>query len=340
MVDVAEVEGRVAQITQIDRADRVKIGMKIGGVVIESPRDIEIIAERLARGQMAVPPHCREKAGVVYALIMQALEWGMPVMSVINKSYVVSNRGVDRIAYESQLIHAVIERNAPLIGRLRYEILGDGDERRCKVSGTFRGETKPHEYTSESLGSLRDARGRNDQGVLKGSPLWEKRPEVQMFYSTSLQWARLFAPDIVLGAYTPEEFNDGTEAIDVPMAEVEGLAQRLRDKKLAHARGFDADHVAREGAARNTIEGDINSDAATLEEKTNVGDNESNVDGRQPVAGDREGIADDTGASVNAGGRASEAGEDAARAEAAKGEDQSEIFPPDRTTKPKGKGKR
>ena len=340
MVDVAEVEDRVAKITQVDRADRVKIGMKIGGVVIESPRDIEIIAERLARGQMAVPPHCRDKAGVVYALIMQALEWGMPVMSVINKSYVVTNRGVDRIAYESQLIHAVIERNAPLIGRLRYEILGDGDERRCKVSGTFRGEIKSHEYISETLGSLREARGRNEQGVLKGSPLWERRPEVQMFYSTSLQWARLFAPDIVLGAYTPEEFDDGTEAIDVPMAEVDGLAQRLRDKKLAHARGFDADHVAREAAGRSTIiEGDINADAATLEEKTNVGNNESNVDGRQSVAGDREGVADDAGTSDVAGGRASEAGEADAREEGAKAEDQSEIFPPDRQ-KPKGKGKR
>src|SRR4029077_15222432 len=155
----------------------------------------EIIAHRLARAKIAVPPHVRDNPGVAFALCLQALEWRMPIMSVINKSYTVTNRGIERIAYESQLVHAIIERNAPIKGRLRHTIIGEGDERRCKVWATFKGEKTPHEYTSETLVNLREARGRNKDkdNVLKGSPLWESQPEVQLFYSASRTWARMFA---------------------------------------------------------------------------------------------------------------------------------------------------
>jgi len=148
------------------------------------------------------------------------------------------------------MIHAVIERNAPIKGRLRHEIVGTDDERRCKVWATFRGEKEPHTYTSETLGKLREARGRNEKNEVKGSPLWVAQPEVQPFYSASRQWARLFCPDIILGAYTPEDpWYSGDNMVDVTPP-IDGLAQRLRDaeKKRAEAeggRGFDAAHVAK-----------------------------------------------------------------------------------------------
>jgi RecT family len=248
MIDTADIEKRA----ELTRAQAIEIGTTIGGITIANPSDIEILASRLARGKMAVPPHVRDNPGVAFALCMQALEWRMPIMSVISKSYVVSNRGTERIAYESQLIHAIIERNAPLKGRLRHSIIGEGDQRRCKVWAIFKGEKTPHEYTSETLASLREARGRNEKGELKGSPLWDHQPEVQLFYSASRTWARMYAPDVILGAYTPEDpWYSEEKMLDVS-PQLNGLAQRLKDARKAAVdeQGFDVDHVAK------IIEGD------------------------------------------------------------------------------------
>lgn len=331
---------QIAERTDLVRAANIEVGMTLGGIQIQSLADLIKMAELLARGGVAVPPHCRDKPGTVFSLCVQAQEWRVPVMSVINKSYVVSNRGTERIAYESQLIHAVIERNAPLQSRMRYEILGEGDERRCKVWATFKGENKPHEYTSEALGKMRDARGRNDQGVIKGSPLWDTQPEVQLFYSASRQWARLFAPDVILGAYTPED----PQWSDAPPVDVtpklDALEQKLRDarmKSAGNARGFDAEHVAREASLRSIIEGEANPGDATKGETNERGD-EPVTEGRQSDPGGRPDGDRDQGGSEVSGNDDREAGRVAAGEEGADSPGEGgEVSPPGSKEKPKGK---
>jgi RecT family len=319
MIDVADVEKRA----ELTRAQAIEIGTTIGGITIASPADIEIIAHRLARAKVAVPPHVRDNPGVAFALCMQALEWRMPIMSVINKSYVVNNKGTERLAYESQLIHAIIERNAPIKGRLRHQIIGEGDERRCKVWATFKGEKTPHEYISEALGKLREDRGRNkDKGdVLKGSPLWESQPEVQLFYSASRTWARMFAPDVILGAYTPEDPWYSNEMKDVTPA-LDRLAQRLKDARKVHAdRGFDVDHVAK------VIEGDA----------TEADDaNQSGTERQGPVAGTDIGdsAADQKGSNI-AAEKPKTTGTDVARQRPTGKEAQAaDLFPADKGRPP------
>jgi hypothetical protein len=342
--NITNIESRVEQA----KAVTVQIGTTLGGVQISTVNDIDVMATRLSRGEVAVPVHCRGKVGVVHAIILQALEWKMPIMSVINKSYVVSNKGVERIAYESQMIHAVIERNAPLKGRLRYEILGEGDDRRCKVWATFNGEMKPHEYTSQPLGVLRDARGRNDNGVLKGSPLWEKDPEVQLFYSASRQWARLFCPDVILGAYTPEDpqWSDASaNAVDVtPPTKAEEYANKLREAKAARVadRGFDPDYVQSMASERGTsiIEGEVNTDVAEQEVKDDSTQGRGNEPDDQRRQDGPAGSGDDNRDAGGSGGdveavhavRSEPAGEEGAKPS------QAEVFPPDRKedSKPKG----
>jgi hypothetical protein len=343
MPDMADNLANIEQRTDMVKAAAVQIGTTLGGVMINTVNDVDVMALRLSRGEVAVPVHCRGKMGVCHAIILQALEWRMPIMSVINKSYVVSNKGVERIAYESQLIHAVIERNAPLKGRLRYEIIGEGDERCCKVWATFHGESQPHVYTSQSLGKLRDARGRNEQGAIKGSPLWDKDPEVQLFYSASRQWARLFCPDVILGAYTPEDpyYADAMAATDVtPVADkVAAYAQKLKDAKATHARGFDADHVTREASMRSShiIEGDINKEDPNgrTEERKDAPDPERGPDAsaRGPDDNRDQGGSGDLH-SAGSAVRSEPAGDQAAPAQQGKADD---TFPPDRKPSPKGK---
>ena len=108
-------------------------------------------AKLMAVSGAAVPLYLRGNPGACLAICSRAYRWGMDPFAVAEKSYMMRNpkTGEERIAYEAQLVHAVITARASLKNRLRHRIEGEGDERRCVVWGTFRGEDKPHEYTSE-----------------------------------------------------------------------------------------------------------------------------------------------------------------------------------------------
>jgi hypothetical protein len=322
MVDPVAIEAR----TELVKTRGIEIGATLGGVVISSVADLSRVSDFLSRGEIAVPNHCRGKPGVCFALSMQALEWGLPIMSVINKSY-VPQRG-DRIGYESQLLHAVVEKNAPIKHRLRYEITGEGNERRCRVWGTFKGEDKPHEYISETLAKMHPGHVTKDNVTyVKGSQLWDANPEVQMFYSASRQWARLFCPDVLLGAYAVEELESAPPMMDIT-PKIEGLAQRLRDAKT---QAFDADEITK---TANTI---IEQEATGADAKER--DDGDSVKGRRSDD-ERGGSAAHQGGSHDADRPDAKGREQPAKPRAAKAQpDQAEIFPPDRKPAPKG-GKR
>jgi hypothetical protein len=229
-----------------------------------------------------------------------------------------------------------------LKGRLRHEIVGEGDDRRCVVWGTFKGEDAPHKYTSETLGKLRDARGRNEFGNVKGSPLWDNQPEVQLAYSAVRQWCRLYASETLLGVYTPDELEDGSTPKDVTPTKTELLTQRLKDQKAQHAdtrRGFDAEYVAKQAALSSIIEGDVNSDEAKEGESDERG-NESNPAGRQDGSADRVDGDRDQDRSESGSGDDREVGGGPAGDKAPDAEESEEGNAPDRQAKPSPKGKR
>jgi RecT family len=336
MVDnVSQIEAR----TELVRAQNIGVGLTLGGIQIGTLADFAKVADLLSRAGVAVPPHCRGQPGTCFALCLQAAEWRLPVLSVMNKSYVVNNKGVERIAYESQIIHAVIENNAPLKNRLRAEWVGEGDLRTCTVSGVFVGETKPHLYKSEPLGKLREARGRNESGVLKGSPMWEQQPDVQLFYSASRTWARMWCPDVIAGAYTPDELEDDSKLKDVtPVSDkVAAWSEKLKDARAASVgadRGFNVDEVVR--SATSVIEGEANKQEVTNDDQGSG--NEPVADaGRQDGAGDLGDDDRDQGGSGGAGESDRDvvgkpAQQEDPPAVKAEGRDQSKVFPPDRIT--------
>ncbi len=229
-----------------DRLDRAVAGeMAVsfgqGGVSFRSMTEIFEFAKLMALGGVAVPPHCRGNPGVCLAVTMQAIEWKMSPFAVANKSYAVVNgygdRAVERLAYESQLTHAVIEARAPILGRLSVRYEGEGDDRVCIVSGLFRGETEPREWKSPTLAKRRPAR--NDKGYIKGSPLWDTKPDLQQFYDCSRDWARVYCPDVLMGIYTPDEIEElpvGEHATSPNL--MERLPGRMGEE------GFTADAVA------------------------------------------------------------------------------------------------
>lgn len=211
-----------------------------GGVDYAKMSDMVDTAKLLAKAGPMLPPWLQDNAGGMFAICMRAQELGISPLTLANWTYVVKNNNVERVAYESQYFHALVEKYAPLEERLRYEILGEGDERRCRVWGTIIGEREPRSFTSDTLKNLRPAR--NEYGKIKGSPLWDTKPELQLFYNASRDFARVWFPDVIGGMYGRDEMLDhgGTE---VRPAITNTIADRL--PAVAGAGGFDANGIAR-----------------------------------------------------------------------------------------------
>jgi RecT family len=200
-------------------------------------RDAMDFATMMAAADIAIPIHLRANPGACLAITMQSLAWGFEPFFVANKSYAVKQRksGDVRIAYESQLIHAVIERRAPLERRLRPIWIAEGGELMCHIHGFVIGEKDP--FIWEGL-KLKDVK-------IKNSPEWANNPRKQLFYHSSRDWARIYFPDVLGGVYTRDEM----EGVELgPNARLQGGGNILT--RLAHAQsggdGYDPDHIARE----------------------------------------------------------------------------------------------
>lgn len=227
--------------SKIDKqaAGAIEISGEFGGLRLSDMSSLFEISKLMAISQQAVPEHLRNNPGMCLAVCLTAIEWKMSPFAVANKTYVTN----DRLNYESQLVHAVIEARAPIQKRLAVRYEGDGLDRVCIVSGIFHGETEAREHRSPPLKQLMPVK--NDFGKVKGSPLWLKKPDVQMFYDTSRDWVRIYCPDVLLGIYTPDEVEQyggqiGADAKDVTAQEPvsPGLHDRLKAAANHDAEGY------------------------------------------------------------------------------------------------------
>lgn len=235
------VEGKI-----FDRAGQIEASL--GGVRIESLAQVMDVSKLMSQSGVAVPDHCRGNTGICFALCLQALEWKMSPFAVANKSYVVN----DRLAYESQLVHAVIEARGPLTKRLEVRYEGEGDAMVCIVIGHIKGEAEPREWRSETLlKSMPDYKIKDGVKVYKGSPLWDKKPRVQMFYDTSRDFARIYMPDVLLGIYTADEM---LQHVEIPDGTGGGARDITTEVNAASGAGADGLHE-RLAAAQKTGEG-------------------------------------------------------------------------------------
>lgn len=190
-------------------------------------------AEVMCKADIALPKHLRGNAGACMAVAMQALEWQMSPFAVASKSYAVNGA----IAYEAQLIAAVVNTRSGIKGRLKYVFEGTGAAMTCTVTRTLDGEECV--YTSPSIGSI----------TTKNSPLWKSDPQQQLGYFSARSWARRHCPEVLLGVYDrdeAEQFQGADNAKDVTPRTT--LQARLAAAKEAHGEqeGFNAANVARE----------------------------------------------------------------------------------------------
>lgn len=184
---------------------------------------IERIAEFMASGKTTVPQHLRGSKGDCFAITLQSMQWGMNPFAVGQKTHLVN--GV--LGYEAQLVAAVINNSGVVRDRFNFDWFGPwdkvigkftikrgdkgdyrvpgwtmADEEGCgiKVWATLKGESRPRELTL----LLAQARTRN-------STLWADDPKQQLAYLAQKRWARLYAPDVILGVYTGDELEQPAE---------------------------------------------------------------------------------------------------------------------------------
>lgn len=229
------------QLVPADQTSTREIGVVAGaGGASIAPQNLgEVVrfAEVMCRADIALPKHLRGNAGACMAVALQALEWRMSPFAVASKSYAVNGT----IAYEAQLIMAVINTRSGIGGRLKFRFEGEGPDRVCIAYGKLDGEEL--EVRSPKFKDI----------TPKNSPLWKSDPDQQHCYYTARAWGRRHTPEVILGIYDREEveqFRGSETARDVTPS----LSDRLKLAKIeqhdaSQAReGFDAEFVTRETA--------------------------------------------------------------------------------------------
>jgi hypothetical protein len=152
------------------------------------------LAEMMSQGKIGIPEHLRKNPGDCLLIVEQAMRWGMSPFAVAACTSVISGR----LNFEGKLVAAALNGSGIMSSRLEYEYSGSGPDLKVTVRGTIRGETKPREITLW----LKEAKTTNG--------MWVKQPEQQLCYAGTRVWARRHAPEVMLGVYSPEEFDQQT----------------------------------------------------------------------------------------------------------------------------------
>lgn len=166
-------------------------------------------ATLMADSKATVPVHLAGKPADCLAVTMQAAQWGMNPFAVAQKTHVVNGT----LGYEAQLVNAVVSSSNLLATRLNYRWDGDWSKVNGKsdkspsltvtVSAVLKGEAEPRELTISMA-----------QAGVRNSPLWEQDPRQQLAYLCVKRWARLHAPDVLQGVYTPDELQETAPRVE------------------------------------------------------------------------------------------------------------------------------
>ncbi|MEJ5176935.1 RecT family recombinase [Erwinia sp. MYb416] len=172
---------------------------------------LQAFAAVMAEGKATLPAHLAGKPADCLAIALQAAQWGMNPYAVAQKTHVINGT----LGYEAQLVNAVITSSTAVQGRFKYEYGGDWEKLKpgvanaanerglfVRVGAVLRGET---EITWGEPLIMEYVTTRN-------SPLWKTAPKQQLAYLAVKYWARLYCPDVILGVYTPEEFDQPQRA--------------------------------------------------------------------------------------------------------------------------------
>lgn len=223
-------EGKIAKVIDQERTSLVPMHDG-GGLRFENAFQMAEAAKLMSTAGPLLPEWLQGNVGGCWAIILRSNEIGISPLTLAAMTFVTEKGGKQRIGYDSSYFRTLVEMYAPIKDRLAARYEGEGDDLICIVSATFKGETEPRQFPPKgteknfTLGTLRP--DRNQYGQIKGSPLWDEKPPLQLFYAMSRDWARMYCTDIVAGVYTKDELvESGFEDVTRPT----DMSPRLRDR--------------------------------------------------------------------------------------------------------------
>lgn len=137
-------------------------------------------------------------------VVEQASRWNMSPLAIVDHASVVHGK----LMWEGKLIAAAV--TASLGVRLDYEYSGSGEKRKVVVSAELDGKTKSIDGTVADWKTT----GNN-------SP-WSKTANIDQMlaYRGARQWARRYAPEVILGVYAPDEMEPSPKQDPVTLRNV------------------------------------------------------------------------------------------------------------------------
>lgn len=192
-------------------------------------------AELMAGGEVTVPAHLRGNKSDCLAIVMKAVQWNMDPWAVASKTHVTKS---GLLGYEAQLVNAVVIQSGLLSARPDWEFIGPWSN----IFGRFREEkgTNGGKYYVQAWSEKDEigigvtcyahfkgeAEPRSITVMLsqcwpRFSTQWATDPQQQITYISLRKMVRRYAPDVLMGVYTPDELEDGTaeEESQRPLAE-------------------------------------------------------------------------------------------------------------------------
>jgi hypothetical protein len=139
-----------------------------------------------------IPKDIQGSPADVFIIMEQARRWEIDFFALVQEVSFVRGRPM----YSGKLTAAVVNARGGLTKRLSYDYDGAGDSRTITVSGQIQGEQAPR-VVKVRLG---DAKTSNEQ--------WAKQPDQMLMYHGARVWARRHTPELMLGIYGPDEFDE------------------------------------------------------------------------------------------------------------------------------------
>lgn len=160
-------------------------------------RELMDMANLMSTAGLMVKDIYRNNPGACMGLIAVCAPYGLNPLQVSWKTFRASKADDAPIAYEAQVIVAMANASGAVVGSLRYDYSGDGQNRKCRCYATLRGDSEPVEIWTPPLAQINP----------KNSPLWKTDPDQQLAYYAGRSWVRRYRPEMLLGIYDVDEIS-------------------------------------------------------------------------------------------------------------------------------------
>lgn len=169
---------------------------------VQVMREIYQIAQAFSMSNLVPEAYRGRPNSVGHANCFVALSMGfeldLPPMQALTHIVVVNGRP----AVDGQLAIALANRRAPIVGPMRFDEGGKGDEQFCVAWAIDKASKERVEYRL----SIADAKA---AGWLdKGMSHWKKDPRLMLRYRSASYLIRTTYPDAILGLSTKDELED------------------------------------------------------------------------------------------------------------------------------------